>query len=79
MRRRPHPAPVRDDTGRTLVTRDVAAYLAHRHPNHIRRAVPAVACDVASRAVLLDLDEVEQLFGGRAHRDRSLLVPLSPA
>ena len=73
-----HPRPVTDDAGRTLVTRQVAAYLAHRHVNLVRREVAPVACDVATRAALLDLDEVEDVFGGRAHRNAAALRPLEP-
>jgi hypothetical protein len=71
-----HPLPRRDDSGRTLVSRHVAAYLGHRHVDHVRKRVPAVACDVATRAVLVDLDEAEEIFGGRPHRNRSALRPL---
>ena len=69
-----HPSPRRDDTGRVLVTRHVVAYLAHRHVDTVRRAVPAVACDVATRAALVDLDQAEEVLGGRPHRRR--LTPL---
>lgn len=76
-RRRAHPRPVRDDTGRTLVSRHVAAYLAHRDVDHVRKAgPPAVACDVATRAALVDLDAVEETFGRRPHRNRTALAPL---
>ena len=71
---RAHPAPRRLADGRVLVTRHVVAYLAHRHVDHVRKHVPAVACDVASRAVLLDLDQAEDILGGMRHRNR--LTPL---
>jgi hypothetical protein len=73
-----HPSPRRDDAGRTLVSRQVVAYLAHRHVDQVRRLVPPVACDVSTRAALLDLDEAEDILGGRPHRNRSALVPLRP-
>lgn len=72
-RGQPHPSPRKDDAGRTLVSRQVVAYLGHRHVNLVRRLVPAVACDVATRAVLVDLDEAEEILGGRPHRN-----PLGP-
>jgi hypothetical protein len=72
----PHPRPRRDDTGRTLVSRQVAAYLGHLHVDQVRRAVPAVACDVATRAALVDLDQVEEHFAARRRRNRAALVPL---
>jgi hypothetical protein len=61
------------------VTRQVAAYLAHRHVNLIRREVAPVACDVTTRAALLDLDEVEDHFAGRPHRNAAALRPIDPA
>lgn len=76
MRRRAHPRPVQDDTGRQLVTRQVAAYLAQRHVDQVRKAVPAVACDVATRAQLVDLDDVEQTLAGRQHRHRMRPLPV---
>lgn len=69
-RRRPHPTPVEDDAGRRLVTRQVAAYLGQRHVDQVRRLVPPVACDVATRAALVDLDDVEAALAGRTHRNR---------
>jgi hypothetical protein len=71
-----HPSPRKDDTGRTLVSRHVVAYLGHRHVDHVRKRVPAVACDVATRAVLVDLDEAEEILGGRPHRNRAVMRPL---
>lgn len=50
----------RDDTGRTVVSREVAAKATGRHPDVIRRAVTPVACDVATRSALLDLAELEE-------------------
>lgn len=78
-RGQPHPTPVRDDTGRRLVTRQVAAFLAHRHVNLVRREIAPVACNVATRAALLDLDEVEDHFAHRPHRNPAALRPIDPA
>lgn len=64
-RRQQHPRPRRDDTGRVLATRHVVAFLAHRTVDHVRKRVPAVACDVATRAALVDLDAAEALLTGR--------------
>lgn len=44
------------------------ALLTQRHVDHVRKRVPAVACDVASRTVLLDLDETEAILGVAARR-----------
>lgn len=70
MRRRAHVAP-REEGGRQLVTRQVAAFLAQRHVNYVRRecAGAEVACDVATRTVLLDLDVVTELLAHRGHRN----------
>lgn len=75
-RGQPHPEPRRLDDGRILVTRQMVAQLGQRHINYVRREVPAVACDVRTRAVLLDLDQAEEILGSRQHhRD---LMPLGP-
>lgn len=52
------------------------AYLGHRHVDLVRRAVPPVACDVTTRAVLVDLDQAEEILGGRRHRNPAALRPL---
>lgn len=57
-----------------LVSRAAAAYLGHRHVDHVRKTVPVVACDVITRAALVDLDQAEELLGRRQHRKR--LEPL---
>lgn len=83
----------RDDTGRILITREAAAALGHRNPDHVRKLVPPVAYDVAhhwrhrpapvcarcasTSAALLDLDDVEKALGKREHRDRDRLRPLA--
>jgi hypothetical protein len=72
-----HPSPRSDDTGRTLVSRHVVAYLAHRHVDYVRRTIPAVACDVTTRAALLDLDQAEETLAGRAQRNRSARRPIT--
>jgi hypothetical protein len=64
----PHPSPRRDDTGRTLVSRHVVAYLTHRNLDHVRKRVPAVACDVRTRVALLDLDQAEQTLATARRR-----------
>lgn len=73
-RGQPHPEPRRLDDGRILVTRHIVAQLGHRHVNYVRREIPPVACDVRTRAVLLDLDQAEQILGTREHHRP--LVPL---
>jgi hypothetical protein len=70
--RRAHPSPRRLDDGRVLVTRHVVAHLAQRHPNHVRSLVPAVACDVSTRAALLDLEHAERVLAGTSHRRRKV-------
>ena len=75
-RGQPHPEPRRLDDGRILVTRHVVAQLGHRHVNFVRREVPAVACDVLTRAALVDLDQAEEVLAGRPHHRP--LVPLGP-
>lgn len=75
-RGQPHPEPRRLDDGRWLVTRHVVAHLAHRHVNYVRREIPPVACDVRTRAVLLDLDQAEEILAGRQHHRPERLVPL---
>ncbi len=77
-RGQPHPEPRRDDTGRVLVSRQLVARLGHRHVNYVRREVPAVACDVRTRAALLDLDQAEDILGTRPHARPDRLVPLGP-
>jgi hypothetical protein len=77
-RGQPHPEPRRLDDGRWLVTRQIVARLAQRHVNYIRREIPPVACDVLTRAVLLDLDQAEQILADRQHAHPERLVPLGP-
>lgn len=67
---RPHPEPRQDDAGRLLLSRHAVAYLQDRHIDHVRKAVPAVACDVATRAALVDLDEAARLLAARRQRAR---------
>lgn len=73
-----HPEPRRLADGRILVTRQVVAQLGHRHVDFVRREVPPVACDVRTRAVLLDLDQAEEILGGRPHARTERLVPQGP-
>jgi hypothetical protein len=77
-RGQPHPEPRRLDDGRILVTRHVVAQLGHRHINYVRREIPPVACDVRTRAALLDLDQAEAILAGRQHLRPERLVPLRP-
>lgn len=56
------------EDGRTLASRHLIARLTGRHVNLIRRAVPAVACDVATRAALLDIDDAERELGAIPRR-----------
>jgi hypothetical protein len=65
-----HPSPRQTPDGRTLVSRHVVAFLAHRHVDYVRRTVAAVACDVPTRAALVDLDEAEKELSTRPQRVR---------
>lgn len=51
-----------------LGTRFTAAVLVARHPNLIRRHCAPVACDVGSRSLLYDLDDVDATFKTRPRR-----------
>ena len=64
----PHPSPRRTPDGRVLASRHVIAYCTGRHVDVVRKRVPAVACDLATRVVLLDLDEASRVLGGVAQR-----------
>lgn len=44
------------------MTRAVVAYLTGRHIDTVRERVPAVACDVDTRAALVDLHEAERIL-----------------
>ena len=59
-RPRAHAVPRQDDAGRQLASRTLVAYVTDRHPDVVRRRCPVVACDVATRAGLLDLADSEQ-------------------
>ena len=54
--RRPHPPARITPDGITLGTRAVAAALSGCHVNTVRNHAPVVATDVATKAVLVDLD-----------------------
>lgn len=56
----PPPSPQTDDAGRTLISRQAVALLTGRHIDVIRRAVEPVACDVATRTLLVDQEEMEK-------------------
>ena len=60
-RPRPHPAPQRDDTGRALASRQLICREIGLTPDVARRRLTPVACDVTTRAALIDLDDVAQL------------------
>jgi len=51
-----------DGGDRILVSRQVFAKQTGLHVDMVRRRVPAVACDVKTRAWLIELDEAEQLL-----------------
>jgi dTDP-4-amino-4,6-dideoxygalactose transaminase len=59
---------VRDDTGRTLVTRRIAVALTKRHPTVVHRAVEPVACDVETHTLLIDVDELAEKLAGKKTR-----------
>lgn len=69
-RPRPHPNPREDDTGRLLATRAVVALLVGRDIDMVRLHCPAVACDVPSRAALVDVDEAHVTLTKLARRRR---------
>jgi hypothetical protein len=54
--------------GLMLGTRQAAAVLLHRHPDLIRRACVPVACDLASHALLYDLDAAALVFASVQRR-----------
>lgn len=58
----PHPESFQDDTGRWLGTRQVVATLTGRHPDLIRKRVPAVACHVPSGCLLVDFADVDRVL-----------------
>lgn len=45
--------------GRYLATRIAVAALLNRHPDQVSRHAEPVACDVATRLALYDVDDVE--------------------
>lgn len=63
----PHPEPKWVD-GRMLVSRQLVAKTTGLHIDMVRRSVPAVACDVATRAWLVDLDEAEKRLADKRRR-----------
>ena len=67
-RPRSHAAPRQDDTGRQLATRVLVAYVTNRHPDVVRKRCPVVACDVATRAGLVDMADSEQRLAVTARR-----------
>ena len=65
-----HPTPRRTPDGRTLASRHVVAYVLGRHVDVVRKRVPAVACDVPTRAALVDLEEADKALRLLTRRDR---------
>lgn len=55
-----------------LGTRKAAAVLTARHPDQIRRHCEPVACDLASRALLYDLDQVAAAVRDLPRREKAL-------
>lgn len=51
-----------DDTGRTLASRAIVAYLTGRHIDTVRKWVPTVACDVRTRSALVDVVQAEVIL-----------------
>lgn len=56
--------------GLLLGTRQAAALLTRRHQDQVRRQCAPVACDLASRALLYDLDAVADRFRALPRRER---------
>lgn len=63
----------------------MVAMVFDRHPSLVNRVVPAVACDVATRAVLVDVDDAERRLAEVPRRERTgsstsvpLRVPVRP-
>lgn len=65
----PHPEPVRTST-RELASIRVLAHVLGVHVDRVRRAARPVACDVATRAHLLDAGEVQARL-----RPRDMMSP----
>lgn len=61
-RHRPHAIVRSDDSGRTLASRAVVALLTGLHVDTVRKRVPPVACDVATRAALIDVAQAERIL-----------------
>lgn len=69
---RPHCLP-RIEGDRKLVTRAIAARLARIPERSVRHYTEAVACDVVTRSVLVDLDDVDRMTELRALRRGDLI------
>lgn len=71
-----HPSPRPTPDGRVLVSRHLVAWCTGRHVNLVRRKITPVACDVGTRAALLDLDQAQQELAAIPQRltNRLLLV-----
>lgn len=66
------------DDGRWLVSRRAFHHLSHREERWIARKLAGfeVACDVGTRAVLLDLDEATKENAKYPYRNRATWQPL---
>jgi hypothetical protein len=62
----PHPEPLRDDTGRIVVTRQVIVFLTGVHVSFIRRNLQPVACHLVGKVPLYDVEEAQRLASTRA-------------
>jgi hypothetical protein len=51
-----------------LATRTATATLLRRHPDQISRHAEPVACDVATKQVLYDVDETARIVSQRRRR-----------
>ncbi|WP_157936896.1 hypothetical protein [Geodermatophilus chilensis] len=64
----PHPEPQYDDTGRTVVTRQLIVFTTGAHISWVRRNLQPVACHTGTRAPLYDVDDAKIKLATRAQR-----------
>ena len=62
----PHPSPLRDDTGRILLTRQLISATTGVHISSIRRNLQPVACHLLGKVPLYDIEEAEELASRHA-------------
>lgn len=62
----PHPQPLRDDTGRILLTRQLISLTTGVHISTIRRQLQPVACHLHGKVPLYDIEEAQKLADTRA-------------